>query len=217
MISEEMLMQATREYETALLGALPEAVPAHTFSKGFEKKMARIRRKAKYFSGSGAFKKIACAVIVVALLGGTAILSSAEGYTTVVGWINMVSRYFSSEEPSVPVVRSYELSGLSEEYTLLEKQKIDGGGFELYMHKSGKGLSLDYLFDPSAGNFRMKLEDHIYIQETVDGQVYDFYLTRDPAYTSAVVWVKEQVLFVITANGDKETLLQFAKLVVPVE
>ena len=129
----------------------------------------------------------------------------------------MVSRYFSSEESLVPVARTYDLSGLPDEYTLCERQEIDGGGFSVYLHKSGDSLIFNYQFDPNAGNFRMKFEDHIYIQETVDGQVYDFYLTRDPAYTSAVVWVKEQVLFVITANGDKETLLQFAKLVVPLE
>ena len=217
MISDELLNEATREYEEALLGALPETVPPHTFSKTFEKKMARLCRKTKHSSTYTAFKRVACAMIVVALLGSTAILSSAEGHATVMGWINMVSQYFSSEESLVLVARTYDLSGLPDEYTLCERQEIDGGGFSVYLHKSGDSLFFDYQFDPNAGNFRMKFEDHIYIQETVDGQVYDFYLTQDPAYTSAVVWVKEQVLFVITANGDKETLLQFAKLVVPLE
>ena len=161
MISDEMLSQATMEYEQALLGALPEDVPPHTFSKGFEKKMARICRKKKHSSAYTAFKRVACAMIVVALLGSTAVLSSAEGHATVMGWINMVSRYFSSEESLVPVARTYDLSGLPDEYTLCERQEIDGGGFSVYLHKSGDSLIFNYQFDPNAGNFRMKFEDHI--------------------------------------------------------
>ena len=64
MISDEMLTQAAQEYEQALLGALPETVPAHTFSKTFQKKMARLCRKTKHSSAYTAFKRVACAVIL---------------------------------------------------------------------------------------------------------------------------------------------------------
>lgn len=214
MISDELLKEATGEYEAALLGALPETVPPHTFSKGFEKKMARICRKSKHSSAYTAFKRVACAMIVVVLLGSTAVLSSAEGHATVMGWINMVSGYFT-QKADEPVYSSYGLKEVPEGYRLVERSQRKGGGFVLYVDHRGSFLVFDYQYDPDGGSYFMKMENHIHLQETVDGQLLDIYLSQDPAYRNAIVWsVPGEATFSLSAYMEKNDLIEMTRKVV---
>lgn len=214
MISDELLNEATREYEEALLGALPEDVPPHTFSKSFEKKMDRICRKSKHSSAYTAFKRVACAMIVVALLGSTAVLSSAEGHATVMGWINMVSGYFT-QKADEPVYSSYDLKEVPEGYRLVERSQRKGGGFVLYVDHRGSFLVFDYQYDHDGGSYFMKMENHIHLQETVGGQLLDIYLSQDPAYRNAVVWsVPGEATFSLSAYMEKNDLIEMTRKVV---
>ena len=217
MISDEMLTQAAQEYEQALLGALPDTVPAHAFSKTFQKKMARLCRKTKHSSAYTAFKRVACAVILVALLGSTAVLSSAEGHATVMGWINMVSGYFT-QKADEPVYSNYDLKEVPEGYRLVERSQRKGGGFVLYVDQQGNFLVFDYQYDPNGGSYFMKMENHIHLQETVDGQLMDIYLSQDPAYRNAVVWsVSGKATFSISAYLEKNDLIALTKKVTPLK
>ena len=217
MISDEMLTQAAQGYEQALLGALPETVPAHTFSKTFQKKMARLCRKTKHSSAYTAFKRVACAVILVALLGSTAVLSSAEGHATVMGWINMISDRFT-QKTEEPIAKNYDLKEVPEGYRLVEHSQRRGGGFVLYVDQRGNFLVFDYQYDPNGGSYFMKMENHIHLQETVDGQLMDIYLSQDPAYRNAVVWsVPGKATFSISAYLEKNDLIALTKKVTPLK
>ena len=217
MISDEILAQAAQEYEQALLGALPETVPAHTFSKTFQKKMARLCRKTKHSSAYTAFKRVACAIIVVALLGSTAVLSSAEGHATVMGWINMISDRFT-QKTEEPIAKNYDLKEVPEGYRLVEHSQRKGGGFVLYVDQRGNFLVFDYQYDPDGGSYFMKMENHIHLQETVDGQLMDIYLSQDPAYRNAVVWsVPGKATFSISAYLEKNDLIALTKKVTPLK
>ena len=217
MISDEMLTQAAQEYEQALLGALPETVPAHTFSKTFQKKMARLCRKTKHSSAYTAFKRVACAVILVVLLGSTAVLSSAEGHATVMGWINMISDRFT-QKTEEPIAKNYDLKEVPEGYRLVEHSQRKGGGFVLYVDQRGSFLVFDYQYDPNGGSYFMKMENHIHLQETVDGQLLDIYLSQDPAYRNAVVWsVPGKATFSISAYLEKNDLIALTKKVTPLK
>ena len=217
MISDEMLTQAVQEYEQALLGALPETVPAHTFSKTFQKKMARLCRKTKHSSAYTAFKRVACAMIVVVLLGSTAVLSSAEGHATVMGWINMISDRFT-QKTEEPIAKNYDLKEVPEGYRLAEHSQRKGGGFVLYVDQRGNFLVFDYQYDPNGGSYFMKMENHIHLQETVDGQLMDIYLSQDPAYRNAVVWsVPGKATFSISAYLEKNDLIALTKKVTPLK
>ena len=217
MIFDEMLAQAAQEYEQALLGALPETVPAHTFSKTFQKKMARLCRKTKHSSAYTAFKRVACAMIVVVLLGSTAVLSSAEGHATVMGWINMISDRFT-QKTEEPIAKNYDLKEVPEGYRLAEHSQRRGGGFVLYVDQRGNFLVFDYQYDPNGGSYFMKMENHIHLQETVDGQLMDIYLSQDPAYRNAVVWsVPGKATFSISAYLEKNDLIALTKKVTPLK
>ncbi len=222
MISDEMLCIAAGEYEQALLSQLPEAAECdHSFSPKFEKKMRQLCHRAKHERAYSVLKRIACAIIAIILCASMLLMLNADVRAAVIGWIkdtpNSFTRYFFAGEVNAPAARAYDFEGLPEGYVFLEKAQTENDGAVVYMDPEGFFLSLCYGFGSDAGAFFIKTEDHIYIQEIVDGQVMDFYLSQDPAHNSAVVWsTNEHVLLFVAANCDKDTLIQLTKCVVPV-
>lgn len=211
MISEEMLMQATREYETALLGALPETVPSHTFSKGFEKKMARLCRKTKHSSAYTAFKRVACAMILVVLLGSTAILSSADGPATVWGWLGI----FTEKDTYDTTLRSYDFAEAPEGYSFVDRSERNNSGSVLYANASGRQLIFGYAFDPDGSSIYFIMDDHIHLQKTVNGLVMDIYLSQDEEHNSGIIWsIPGEAQFWISADLDKEALIALTQKVI---
>lgn len=222
MISDEMLCIAAGEYEQALLASLPEADECdHSFSAKFEKKMRHLCHRVKYASTYSVMKRVACAIIAIVLCGSMLLMLNTEVRAAVIGWIkntyNSFTSYFFVGEVNAPAARAYVLAGLPEEYVLLAQEETENSGSVIYADPEGSLLVFCYEFGPDAGAFFIKPEDHILIQETVDGQAMDFYLSQDPAYTSTVVWsVNDHVLLSITANCDKDALIRFTRCVVPV-
>lgn len=175
--------------------------------------MARLCRKTKHSSAYTAFKRVACAVILVALLGSTAVLSSAEGHATVMGWINIISDRFT-QKTEEPIAKNYDLKEVPEGYRLVEHSQRRGGGFVLYVDQRGNFLVFDYQYDPNGGSYFMKMENHIHLQEIVDGLMMDIYLSQDPAYRNAIVWsVPGEATFSISAYLEKNDLIELTKKV----
>lgn len=222
MISDEMLCIAAGEYEHALLSSLPEIGECHhAFSPKFERKMRHLCHRVKYASTYSVMKHVACAIIAIILCGSMLLMLNTEVRAAVIGWIkdtyNSFTSYFFVGEVNAPAARAYVLAGLPEGYVLLAQEETENSGSVIYADPEGSLLVFCYEFGLDAGALFIKPEDHILIQETVDGQVMDFYLSQDPAYTSVVVWsVNEHVLLSITANCDKDALIQFTRCVVPV-
>lgn len=222
MISDEMLYIAAGEYEQSLLSSLPKAAEYdHSFSPKFEKKMRHLCHKVKYAPTYSFLKRIACAIIAIILCGSMLLMLNTDVRAAVVGWIketyNSFTSYFFVGGTNAPVARAYDLVGLPEGYILLGREETENSGSAVYADPEGSLLIFCYEFGPDAGALFIKPEDHIFIQENVDEQVMDFYLSQDPAYTSVVVWsVGEHVLLSIAANCDKDTLIQLTKSVVPV-
>ena len=223
MISDEVLCIAAGEYEQALLASLPDADECdHSFSAKFEKKMRHLCHKAKYASAYSVTKRIACAIIAIILCGSMLLMLNTDVRAAVIGWIketynSFTGYFFAGQINEEPAPKAYDLAGLPEGYVLLVQEETGNSGSVIYADPEGSLLVFCYELGPDAGALFIKPEDHILIQETVDGQVMDFYLSQDPAYTSVVVWsVNEHVLLSITANCDKDALIRFTRCVVPV-
>lgn len=211
MISDEILTQAAKEYEQALLASLPEDITPHTFSKGFEKKMARLCRKAKHTSAYTAFKRVACALIVVALLGSTAVLSSADGPATVWGWLGI----FTEKDTYDTTLRSYDFAEAPEGYFFVDRSERNSSGSVLYANASGRQLIFGYTFDPDGSSIYFIMDDHIHLQETVNGLVMDIYLSQNEEYNSGIIWsVPGEAQFWISADLDKEALIALTQKVI---
>lgn len=224
MISDEVLYTAAGEYEQALLSALPETAECnHRFSPKFEKKMRHLLYKVKYQSAYTIFKRIACAVIVIILCGGMLLMLNTEVRAAVIGWIkdtykSYTSYFFAGKASEEPIPQAYDFKEVPEGYVLLKRFETNSGASVYYAHENGNMIAFSYEFSEDSGASYFKAEDHIFVQEYIDGITMDIYLSQNPKYTNAIIWeTEEKILFSIIAKCDKDGLIELAKNIVPIE
>lgn len=224
MISDEILCAATGEYEQALLKVFPETSKYHhTFSSKFEKKMRHLCHKVKYKSAYAVFKRIACAIIAIILGGSMLLMLNSDARAAVIGWIkyahnSFTGYFFAGENDEAAVPQAYDFEKLPEGYAFLDRMESDNGGTVLYAHENGWLLYLSYQFNTDTDALFLKPEEHVNIQQNVDGITMDIYISQNPEYTSTIVWkTDEKVLFAISANCDKDSLIQLARSVRPIK
>lgn len=222
MISEDTLLTATKEYAQAFYASLPEATGCnHTFSPKFEKKMQHLRRKVKHQSTYSFLKRVACAIIAIILCGSALLMLNTEVRASVISWIK--ETYYSficysfAGGNNIPVAYSYDFKEVPEGYSFLNRAESGGSTTVLYISNDGNILSLSYDLHTVGGELFFKPEDHILLQENVDRITMDIYLSENAAYNNAVLWIENEILFTISANCDKDTLIALAQSVCPIE
>ena len=220
MISDEMLRNAAEEYEEALLSSLPEdGGNDHSFSPGFERKMRRLCHRVKYASVYSALKRAACAAAALVLTAGMLLVCNTEARAAMLGWIREECKsYFAytfAAAGEEAVTRSYDFAQVPEGYTVLDRLDTDVGTSILYVHENGAMMELSYEFGTDDYTFFIIPSDHdVYITESIDGIMMEFYLSDDPEYNSMVLWTNgDDVMFSISAKCDKDTLIGLAKSV----
>lgn len=224
MITDEILCIAAEEYEKALLAALPEIAECnHRFSPKFEKKMRHLLYKVKHQSAYTIFRRIACAVIAIILCCGMLLMLNTEVRATVVSWIKEIyksytSYFFAGDTNEEPVSQAFDLGEVPEGYVLVERFETDSGASVYYTHENGNMIAFSYEFSEDSGAFYFKLEDHIFEQEYINGITMDIYLSQNPEYTNTIIWeTEDKILFSIIAKLDKNSLIELAKNIVPIE
>lgn len=221
MISDEMLRNAAEEYEEALLSSLPEDGGSdHVFSPGFERKMRRLCHRAKYASVYSTMKRAACAAAALVLTAGMLLVCNTEARAAMLGWIREAyNSYFAYtfvgrvDEEAAP--RFYDFAQVPEGYTLESRDDFDFGSMICYRHENGDMLVLDYDSGIDPGTLFIIPSDHdVYTEENIDGIMMEFYLSTDPKCNSVVLWTNDDnVMFMISAKCDKDTLIGLAKSV----
>ena len=224
MISDERLRMAAGEYEQALLSSLPDADECnHSFSPKFEKKMRHLCHKAKYAAAYSVTKRIACAIIAIVLCGSLLMMLNTDVRAAVVGWIketyNSFTRYFfAGQIEEKPARKAYDFEEVPEGYTFLDRIDIEDSSTILYISPEGFILELSYGFSTDANAFFFKPEDHTHTQEKINGTTMDIYLSNDPQYASSIIWsTNDKVIFIISANCDKDGLIELTQNVHPLK
>ena len=222
MISDELLCIAAGEYEQALLASLLDADECyHSFSAKFEKKMRHLCHKVKYASAYSIMKRIACAIIAIVLCGSMLLMHNTEVRAAVIGWIreaynSFTAYFFVGDADEDPVSQSYDFETVPEGYIFIDRMDTDSGATILYMSAEGKFLELSYEFNVDKNTFFFKPEDHTHIQENVGGKTMDIYLSNSLEYNSTIIWdIDEKVIFKISANCDKDGLIELSNNVRP--
>lgn len=224
MISDEMLCIAAGEYEQALLASLPDADECyHSFSAKFEKKMRHLCHKVKYASTYSIMKRVACAIIAIVLCGSMLLMLNTEVRAAVVGWIkdtfnSFTGYFFAGQINEEPAPKGYDFEEVPEGYTFLDRIDIEDSSTILYISPEGFILELSYGFSTDANAFFFKPEDHTHTQENINGTTMDIYLSNDPQYASSIIWsINDNVIFIISANCDKDGLIELTKNVHPLK
>lgn len=226
MITEDALRRAAREADRALADSLPDPADcAHIFSPRFQRRMARLIRRHRHKGLYRGLRRAACVLLAI-LLGGTIFLSvNEEAQATFYGWLRehvtggQMYTYQGEPVEESGVVR-YQLT-VPEGYQL--EDAIEGNGFfeYRYVNEEGALLQFSYVYELEEGmrasfvdESKMKLQ-----QATVRGNAADLYISIQEGGNSTLIWTEKStgVLMDLTGPLDKETLLDLAETVAPVE
>lgn len=217
MISEETLRAATKEYAKDFYASLPETAECdHAFSPIFEKKMRHLCYKAKYKPAYTFLKRMACAMVAIILCASAFFALNTEARASLIGWVtekyNSYIRYSFSGKDNASNFSSYDFADIPEGYVLLERTETSSGTTILYINDDGRIIDLSYEYNVKSNAFFFKVEDHIHTNETVDGITMDIYISNNPKYNNTIIWsVDDDVLFILSANFDKDDLIKLAK------
>lgn len=223
MITEEMLALAAGEVSAAMVASV-EAVP-HVFSRGFERKLHRLNRRAEHPVRYQVLRHVAAVLIAVITVFGALFAASPTVRAAVIGWVRSTFGswiQYSTEETTPPDVQyDYCLPDEIDGYTLVDK--IDRGSDYLYIYLNNNGEMLTFEYLRGENNPYLFVTDvNEYVHQSVPFmQMHaDIYLSTSAEEASMIIWndPKEGILFCISVfTDDTSELIELAKKVEKVE
>ncbi len=219
MISEDLIREATQEYEHVLDAQLPK-VEAHRFSSRFSRKMKARFSQAEYGKTWLIVRRIAC-VLLVALLCGCALMAAPSVRAAFARWFcyhwpDGGSLYYASETGQAAQNGAYGMGWVPDGFTLDEHYEISNT--VRYLTEDRDMILLQWM-SPSQGGIaidKWSEEEH---QILLHGRPADVYLNSQPLQECSIVWVSEDgnTLFILTVNCDEETAIRVAESIYKVQ
>ena len=218
MIDDEQLAQAAAELANAIYESTPTSeVPAHQFSKRFEKKMARLIQKTKHPTRYRFLRTAACFILILTIGFVSVITVNAEAREFIEGWVKeqykSFSRYFfpNDAEPNEPV--KYQLGWLPDGCEFVTSFEIDGG--ETYIYTDEQETLIHFTYISETYNTQAFVSSDGYVNESVlvSGYPGDLYLANNPNDTSTIVWIntEKNVLYIVSGDFNAEELIKIAE------
>ena len=219
-MTDEMLRAALEEVDNAILAALPDpSACEHPFSKRFEHRMRKVRRRAKHPTAYRVLRQVACILLAILILFSSVMVLSPEARAAVVNWLrnqfNVFSQYFfvgdtsqSNEEPSL-----YELGWLPDGYSYLTMHASDTKNTVIYLSDSGKMIQFSYLRGIDSGPLYLDHQEYTQRSVNIGSNTADVYLSNSPDKSNDIVWSnsEEGMLFYISAEENEDVLIKLAK------
>lgn len=220
MISDERLAQAAEKAAAILNESLPDPNDCHhAFSPRFERKMKRLLRRSSHPVLYGALRYAASILLVIMIGFGSVLAVNANAREAVLGWVkrqegNFYTFFFVGEEDHSKS-RRYSLGWIPEGCEYVTTLETDGGEIYIYTDENETLIQFTYISEP--GNTTLSVDGVNYDKESVkiNGCTGEVYLSPSEAETNGIIWTDEaeNVLFCISGNFEKETLVKMAESV----
>ena len=218
MIDDEQLAQAAAELANAIYKSTPTSeVPAHQFSKRFEKKMSRLIQKANHPILYKFLRAAACFLLVMTIGFGSIMTVNAEAREFIAGWVKeqykSFTRYFFSNDAESTESVKYQLGWLPDGCEFVTSFEIDGG--ETYIYTDEQETLIHFTYTSETNNTQAFVSSDGYVNESVlvSGYPGDLYLANNPNDTSAIVWINtdKNVLYIVSGDFNAEELIKIAE------
>ena len=220
LFSEEALRTAAKEVSLALVDSVQEPEKCqHIFSLGFERKMARLLRRARHPVLTRILRSVACVALIAALSFATLMATNAQAREWVLRWVmewhpTHVS-FNAIESAESDELKHWEPSWLPEGYS---RTGLDvEGGLVVAVYESEYNdlpIYLQYMPMQEDMGFNVDNEWHTITNITINnmpGQRFD----SDRGETNMVLWFdnENQYSFLLSGHIDTETLIAVAESV----
>ena len=222
MISEEMLKKAAAEADHAIRDSLPAPADCkHEFSPLFQRKMRRTFRKAKHPIIYKLPKYAACFVLAVALASGIWLTVDAEARAAFFAWVRaqygtFVEYRFIGDSPQTDdQFKQYELTYLPEGFSEVNSMEADGNDVVVCQDISGNMILFSYSQGDDAISLFVESNSSEIQTVWIKNTEAEFYLSNDLDGANVLIWKseKDNIVFCITANLSKSTMIELAESV----
>lgn len=220
-------------HESALLitdamleSASSSAECAHKFTASFEARMTKLLLKAKRTKPLHALQRIAVIFLAVLLSSTTFLAVNTEARAAFARWTleifgdTAIYRFFSSPQDSP--IPSYRLTWFPGDYDILDANKDEDSNVIIYGTPENEAILFYYhILHESQYLAITSLNGEEIEPETVSihGASGDFYDLSADGLANSLVWVdsKANIIFVIDAFCDRDTLVKIAESMEPGE
>lgn len=219
MITDEALRAALEEVDDAILASLPDPSECeHQFSARFEKRMQKVRRRARHPIAYKALRQAACFLLAILILFSSIMVFSAEARAAVVDWIKeqfeIFSHYFfAGNSDSIEDGQfEYQLSWVPDGYRYANTQESDNRTTLIYISDSGGLLQFSYLYGAESNTLFMDQGEYEHKVTSLKNSEADIYIALNDKKTNGIVWSDDQTgaLLYISADLSEDELLKIA-------
>ena len=220
MMTDKLLAEACAELNEAMLRSLP--VPEECdprFSQSFQRKMARVTRRANHPIPYRVMQRVASFLLVLFLGFMTVLAVSPAARAAFASWIRETYEsffaYSFTEKVEGPAPNmNYYISELPEGYAEVIASPGDYQGVYGYVNEDGCALTFVFNYGKATTIF-IKQEGYTVKSVTVNDCHGDLYISQMSDQSNGIVWIDEEkhVLFYISGYLTEEELLAMAESV----
>ena len=219
MITDEMLREAAREsledYVNSLERDYDPAHP-HQFSKEFEKKIERLKRRANHPVFYKTMQRVASVVLAILIGGGAWLTVDVEARAAFFGWVKEVYETFfvyrfSGDADMSTKTSNYEPNWIPDGYSK-SRETDTGSRITIFYHNdAGQTLRIHYVYDPDETNIFVDAVGGEIEKVSVGEYSADLILIEDPAVANGLMWTDiNNCAFYISAFLDEADLIKVA-------
>ena len=220
MMTDKLLAEACAELNEAMLRSLPapeECDPR--FSQSFQRKMARVTRRANHPIPYRVMQRVASFLLVLFLGFMTVLAVSPAARAAFASWIRETYESFfvysftgKSQGPAPNM--EYYLPEVPEGYVEFMADYAVYSGLCVYTNENNASITLMYMHGDSSA-FYVEKEGYTVKPITVAGHPGEMYLDHISDPNNGILWVDEekQIMFVLSGQFTEEELLALAESV----
>ena len=220
MMTDKLLAEACAELNEAMLRSLPapeECDPR--FSQSFQRKMARVTRRANHPIPYRVMQRVASFLLVLFLGFMTVLAVSPAARAAFAVWIRetyetfFVYSFTTEAEGPTPNMEYY-IPEIPDGYVEVMAHHDDYTGCRVYVNEDNASLTLMYMHGDSSA-FYVEKEGYTVKPITVAGHPGEMYLDHISDPNNGILWVDEekQIMFVISGQLTGDELIAIAESV----
>lgn len=222
-LTDELLVQHAAEAREIVLASLPEKVPPVSWSKSFERKMQRLKRKADHPMWYRALR-CAASVALAMLIGGSVWLTvDAAARNAVFEWFKAVyETYFvyhrGADAETTASAADYYPTWLPEGYSKFAVYDQEPTVTVLFSDASGNLLTLHYTQDTGEADWYVGIGQMDFQPAAVSGAPAELLIATEPDTANAVLWTTEDgTAFYVSGFLSEAEILRMAEGIQPVK
>ncbi len=221
MITDEMLREAAREsledYVNSLERDYDPAHP-HQFSKEFEKKIERLKRRAKHPVFYKTMHRVASIVLAILITGSAWITVDVEARAAVFGWVKEIyETYFVFRHDGITDTNTepadYRPTWIPDGYSEFRVNASETRTVVIYDNEAGEMIRFSFIQDPDETDWFIDVSQAGIKNATVNGNKADLLIAQNPEEANAIAWISDDTAFYVTGFVDESDLIRIAESV----